>query len=60
MPLAGEHDLVAFGVGAEGEVGRFAGLVGHRFVAEGAAGSDAIALLMGQLLERMERPRPVS
>ena len=40
MPAAGEHDLVAFGVGAEGEVGRFAGLVGHRFVAESAAGGD--------------------
>ena len=40
MPLAGEHDLVAFSVGAEGEVGRFAGLVGHRFVAEDAAGGD--------------------
>jgi len=40
MPLAGEHDLVAFGVGAEGEVGRFAGLVGHWFVAEDAAGGD--------------------
>jgi murein DD-endopeptidase MepM/ murein hydrolase activator NlpD len=26
----------------------------------GAAGSDAIALLMGQLLQRLERPRPVS
>ena len=38
--LAGEHDLVAFSVGAEGEVGRFAGLVGHRFVAEDAAGGD--------------------
>ena len=40
MPLAAEHDLIAFGVGAEGEVGRFAGLVGHRFVAEDAAGGD--------------------
>ena len=40
MPLAREHDLVAFGVGAEGEVGRFAGLVGHRFVAEDASGGD--------------------
>ena len=27
---------------------------------KGAAGSDAIALLMGQLLERLERPRTVS
>ena len=27
---------------------------------KGAAGSDAIALLMGQLLERFERPRTVS
>ena len=26
----------------------------------GAAGSDAIALLMGQLLQSLERPRPVS
>ena len=40
MPLAREHDLVAFRVGAEGEVGRFAGLVGHRFVAEDASGGD--------------------
>jgi murein DD-endopeptidase MepM/ murein hydrolase activator NlpD len=27
---------------------------------QGAAGSDAIALLMGQLLQSLERPRPVS
>ena len=40
MPLAREHDLVAFGVGAHGKVGRFAGLVGHRFVAEDASGGD--------------------
>ena len=40
MPLAGEHDLVAFGVGAESEVGRLARLVGHRLVAEDAAGGD--------------------
>jgi hypothetical protein len=26
----------------------------------GAAGSDAIALLMGQLLQKLERPRSVS
>ena len=38
MPFAREHDLVAFGVGAHGKVGRFAGLVGHRFVAEDASG----------------------
>ncbi len=40
MPLVGEHDLVAFGVGTKGEVGRLARLVGHRFVAEGATGGD--------------------
>ena len=39
MPLAREHDLVALGVGAHGEVGRFAGLIGHRFVAQDASGS---------------------
>ena len=37
--LAGEHDLVAFGIGAHGEVGRFA-IFGLRVVAQRAAGSD--------------------
>jgi hypothetical protein len=40
MPTAGEHDLIAFRVGAEGEVGWFARLVGHRFVAEDASSGD--------------------
>ena len=40
MPLAREHDLVALGVGAHGEVGRFAGLIGHRFVAQDTSGGD--------------------
>lgn len=40
MPLASEHDLVALGVGAHGEVGRLAGLVGHWLVAQQAAGGD--------------------
>ena len=40
MPLASEHDLIAFGVGAEGEVGLLARLVGHWFMAESAAGGD--------------------
>ncbi len=37
--LAGEHDLVAFGIGAHGEVGRFA-IFGLRVVAQLAASSD--------------------
>ncbi len=40
MPLASEHDLIAFGGGAEGEVGRFAGLVGHWCMAKSASGVD--------------------
>ena len=39
MPFAREHDLVALGVGAHGEVGRLAGLIGHRFVAQDTSGS---------------------
>ena len=38
MPAAREHDLVALGVGAHGEVGRFAGLVGNRLVAKDTSG----------------------
>ncbi len=40
MPSSSEHDLVAFGVGAEGEVGRLARLVRHRFVTESASSGD--------------------
>ena len=40
MPAAREHDLIAFGVGAEGEVGRFPRLLGHRFVTESASSGD--------------------
>jgi len=40
MTAAREHDLVALGVGAHGEVGRFAGLVGHRLVAKDTSGSN--------------------
>jgi hypothetical protein len=36
--LAAEHDLIAFGVGTEGKVGWFAGLVGHRLVAQDTSG----------------------
>ena len=38
MPFAREHDLVALRVGAHGEVRRFAGLVGHRLVAQDTPG----------------------
>ncbi len=40
MPFAREHDLVALGVGAHGEVGRFAGLVGHCLVAQDATSGN--------------------
>ena len=40
MPLAREHDLVAFGVGAHGEVGRFAGLIGHWLMAQYTSSGD--------------------
>ncbi len=40
MPTAGEHDLIAFRVSAEGEVGLLARLVGHWFVAEDASSGD--------------------
>jgi len=34
--------LVALGVNTESEVGRLAGLVGHRFVSENASGGDEL------------------
>ena len=40
MPFPREHDLVALRVGAQGEVGRLARLVGHRLVAQHAPGGD--------------------